>query len=194
MADIQALRASKNQAKSNTDWPRFSLFFDKVLLISKQNNFQKKFFSATGARNVAGKSIRKIWNLEKIWISGDNILWCSVDHILLLWFLCSGHGSVMKKKKEHVISLAPIEIMPQNHRKCDFLAFSYWNLHWYPKDHIAERKYSENPPLVLFFFTNTMFQRQYDLVPKWQNFFKCTNMFFQVCIFEIKSDFYVIPC
>ena len=99
MADIQALRASKNQAKSNTDWLRFSLFFDKVLLISKQNNFQKKFFSATGARNVAGKSIPEIWNLEKIWISGDNILWCSVDHILLLWFLCSGHGSVMKKKK-----------------------------------------------------------------------------------------------
>ena len=103
MADIQALRASKNQAKSNTDWPRFSLFFDKVLLISKQNNFQKKFFSATGARNVAGKSIPKIWNLEKIWISGDNILWCSVDHILLLWFLCSGHGSVMLKRKKELV-------------------------------------------------------------------------------------------
>ena len=30
-----------------------------------------------------------------------------------------------KSKKEHVISLVPLQIMPQNHKKCNFLAFSY---------------------------------------------------------------------
>ena len=54
-----------------------------------------------------------------------------------------------KKIKKHVISLAPLQVMPQNHKKCNFLAISYWNTHCCPKDHMAESKYSEKPPLVL---------------------------------------------
>ena len=34
-------------------------------------------------------------------------------------------------------------------QKCNFMAFSYWNMHRCPKDHMAESKYSENLPLVL---------------------------------------------
>ena len=49
---------------------------------------------------MTDKSIPEILNLEKIGISGDNILWCPTNHMLFLWFLCSRYGSVMKKVKK----------------------------------------------------------------------------------------------
>ena len=48
---------------------------------------------------MAGKRIPEIRNLEKIEISGDNILWCTADHILWLWFLYSMYGNIMKNLK-----------------------------------------------------------------------------------------------
>ena len=44
------------------------------------------------------------------------------DHMFLLQFLCSRYETVMKKiKKDHVILLAPLEVIPQNHKKHNFL-------------------------------------------------------------------------
>lgn len=48
-----------------------------------------------------------------------------------------------------MISLTPLEIMLQNHKKCSFPACSYWNMHWSPKYHMTESKYSERPPSSL---------------------------------------------
>ena len=95
----------------------------------------------------------------------------------------------------------------KSRKKCNFMAFSYWNIQWCQKDHIT---FSTNSPLVLTdlnqivtwpirhqeiwstkvqnFFMNTMFQGRYDLVPNNR------KVFFQVCIFEIKSSSYVTSC
>ena len=48
-----------------------------------------------------------------------------------------------------MISLTPLEIMLQNHKKCSFPACSYWNMHWSPKYYMTESKYSERPPSSL---------------------------------------------
>ena len=127
---------------------------------------------------------------------------------------CKCNQKKKKKKASDLIGIARAHALKS--WKCNFLAFSYWNIHWCSKDHMAESKYSEKPPLVLtnliqtvmwpiryqkiwstevqFFPANTMFQRQYEPLPKWQNFFKCFYMFFQVCIFDIKSNFHMISC
>ena len=61
---------------------------------------------------------------------------------------CRSHNFVMvsvfqvqkcneKIKEEHVISLVPLKVMPQNHKICNFLAFSYRNMHLCLKGHIS---------------------------------------------------------
>ena len=42
-----------------------------------------------------------------------------------------------KIKEEHVISLAPLEVMPQNHKKSQFSCIFVPNMHLCPKDHIS---------------------------------------------------------
>ena len=102
-----------------------SLYFLIKRCLYQSKSIKKTNFSATSTRNMPDKSICKVWNLKKIGISGDNILWCPTDHMLLLWFLCSRCGSVMKKKKtkKHVISLALLEPMPWNHENAIFWHF-----------------------------------------------------------------------
>ena len=146
MADIQALRASKNQAKSNTDWPRFSLFFNKVLLISKQNNFQKKILFSHQCKKCGWqKYSQNLKSWKNLNIRRQYLMVLSWSHPFVMVSVFWAWKCNVKKKKR----TCEAEMMPQNHRKCDFLAFSYWNLHWYPKDHIVERKDSENSPLAL---------------------------------------------
>ena len=48
-----------------------------------------------------------------------------------------------------MILLAPLKVMPQNHKKHDILTFLHPNIHRYTEDHMTESKYSERPPLSL---------------------------------------------
>ena len=73
------------------------LYFLIQCCVCQRKLFSKKFISASGTRNMAGESIPKIINLDKIGISGENIVWCPADHMLFLWFRNE------RIKKEHVI-------------------------------------------------------------------------------------------
>ena len=50
-------------------------------------------------------------------------------------------------RKDPVILLAPLKVMPQNHKKHHLLTFLHPNR--CPKDHMAKSKYSEIPSLPL---------------------------------------------
>ena len=130
---------------------KFSSFLDIMLLLSEQNHFSKKnYFHHQYQLEIWLPKISPKFEAKKIfWISKDSTLWCSTDHICML---CPRFGSVIKKLKNIMWSCCHHKRSCLEITKDNLLTFLHPNIQRCPKDHMAESKYSEKPPLSLISF------------------------------------------
>ena len=71
------------------------------------------------------------------------------SHVLVLVSVFYVGKCYEKIRKDHVILLAPLKVMSQNHKKHNLLSLLHPNIHKYPKDQMPGSKHPERPALSL---------------------------------------------
>ena len=76
------------------------------------------------------------------------------SHVLVLVSVFYVGKCYEKIRKDHVILLAPLKVMSQNHKKHNLLSLLHPNIHKYPKDQMPGSKHPERPAVIKKFGSN----------------------------------------